>query len=191
MREKCGLWLVALVVLSLISVFVPHQAFAQSAPTTPTATSDCAAGGPKAGMNAQAANNTAANAQAKMIADNNINSLFPIIQATDACIQKLTDLIAQLPTLGNPFSLAGALVTQLIIGVIGQVCSSVAGVISSAQNALTSFAHICLPLPKFGGLDLPNFPSASGCTSGTQLNLLTSFSGGAAPPYNYNQFQSH
>jgi hypothetical protein len=118
----------------------------------------------------------------------NINTLFPMLPALNACVQQMTKLLQMLPTIGNPFDATSFIVTMVLNAVIGQVCSSIMGTVQSVENAITSMAKICLPMPHFNGLDLPKFGSTS-CSGALQLNFITGW-GAQQSPYtpDYTKF---
>ncbi|MGB9153054.1 MAG: hypothetical protein WCD70_08205, partial [Alphaproteobacteria bacterium] len=139
-------------------------------------------------IDTQANTNSDAEAQQLFTAATNVGSAFPIAPAMNQCLTNLMNIFSELPTLADPLGLVGGAVTGLITGLIGQVCSAVIATITSAQNALLNLTKICLPLPTFGGIDLPQLTEPT-CAGGLQLNFLSGFaSPSATAAYNYSQY---
>jgi len=183
MSGKKGLWLFLLAFLCIFATLAPKGAHAQNI------TDDCT--GSKAQLDTQITANRQGFAQQLFVHSQNLNSMIPVIQALDVCIQNLTKIFAMLPLLANPLNILAAVIIGLAVGLITAACQAVVATITNAINALVSYAKICLPLPNFTlGLDRNLFPTAPGCSGGIQLNLLTTYGGAASNPpvYNYQQW---
>jgi hypothetical protein len=182
MREKCGFWAIALAFLSFLVVLAPHQAYADP---LPPGTSACDSA--KAQMDTNVAQNRSNHAQDLMLRAHNINTLFPIVPALNQCMQNLMTLMQQLPTLADPMNVAGTIVSQLVMGIINQICSQLMGEITQIQNLISSYAKVCLPLPQFNGLDLPTFKSQT-CSGGMQIGLISGWSSQPGWLYNFMKY---
>jgi len=180
MREKGRYLIFALAFLSLFAFFVP-QALADSQgdpaniptgadapPVTPNCPSQNATDAAYFTMRAGDLQRTATKTQ-------NLSTLFPVAPALSACVQNIMNLMKQTPNFADPGGIVGPIVSNMITSLIGQTCSSLMGTITSAQGAITDLAKICIPLPKFNGLDLPTF-SAPSCSSGTPISLISGWS---------------
>ncbi len=179
MRKKSGLWVVLLACLCFLAVMSPHQAHADAS------TIDCSAGN---AIDAAVAHNRTAFQQELVNLANNINNMFPIAPALDACVNNAIKLITSLPGIGNPFgTVIAAALTQVINTLINSVCSQVMGEITSIQNAVVNLTKICLPLPDFGSLRLPKF-NVPGCSGGLALSPLGSFTPTQRPNINLMQY---
>ena len=200
MREKCGFLVFAWALLSFFVLFASMPASAadmqtngvgQASPGTvpgaqPINTPGCpgAANGTNSLDNAARTNLTAVT-EALFTAAHNIGTAFPIIPAGNACMQNLLAAMSGLPGLADPLGVVTTAIGGLLTGILGQVCSQVMGEITSIQNSLLNLTKVCLPMPKFGGIDLPKWNQQS-CSGGLQLNFLTAFGAPSVPAaYNY------
>ena len=202
MRQKCGFLVGTLALLSFFVFLTPLQARADTLPTNFAATSpgvvpgaqpintpNCpgAANGGN-GLDNLARSNLTAFTQALFAAAHNVNTMFPVAPAMNQCLTTLMNAFSALPGLADPLGVAGAAVAGLLTGIVGQICSQIMGEVTSVQNSLLNMTKICLPMPSFGGIDLPQW-NQQGCSGGLQLNFLTGF---AAPSsnaiYNYSQY---
>jgi hypothetical protein len=181
-------WLALVVLICFFSFVAPHSACAQAnfengAAVAPHVdTKRCQTGNSL--MNAYQNNNQLRQQQLSALV-HNISTLFPIAPALNACVQNIMNAFKLLPGLGNPIAFAASMVTNLLTGIINQVCSQIMGVITQAQTALTNMTKICLPLPKFNlKLDLPTF-SAPSCSGGTSFSPITT-SSGSSPTQGYS-----
>ena len=173
MQAKRRFWIVTLALLSLLAFFAPQQAWAAPDPSNiPTggdaplqADADCeAVRGSANDPNAAYFTNKAAHLQRQQASIQALHTLYPVANALSTCVQNIMSIMQKTPMLASPTGIAGAIVSALIVGIVNQVCSQVMGTITSVQPSLTNLVKICIPLPKFNGLDLPkwNQPACSG-----------------------------
>lgn len=202
MREKCGFLVGALALLSFLVIMMPSQAYAITEQTNigvaspgvvpgvqPINTPNCpgAANGGN-GLDNAARTNLTAYTEMLFAAAHNVNTMFPIAPAMNQCLTNLMNVFSALPGLADPLGLVGAAIASLLTGIVGQICSQVMGVVTAAQNSLLNITKICLPMPRFGGIDLPQW-NQPGCTGDLQLNFLSGFAAPASTAiYNYSQY---
>jgi hypothetical protein len=184
MLAKSKSWVLALVLLSVFALFAPHKAYALDPPSVALKCDD-------GSFDNDMATQRSAFAQQKFNLAHNINTMFPIIPAMNQCVQNIMNVMAKLPNLASPLGIASAIINPILQSIISSVCSQVMGVITQAQNAITQYAKICLPMPKFNfKLDLPTF-NAQACSGGLVISPLTNFTSPAHASYNYQQYQGH
>jgi hypothetical protein len=198
---------VTLALLSAFFILMPHQALAQDIGAVGTSTPP--AGGPPGpppiatplcpknnSIDVTARNNNSAQAQALFTVANNVGTLFPISSAINACLTNITSAIQSLSTIGSavpdPMGIIDGIVSTIVANIASQVinstCSSIVASINSVQQSLLNITKICLPMPSFGGFDVPQW-NQQGCSGGTQFNLLTSTGvPSSAAVYNYSQY---
>jgi len=189
MRQKCKFWLVALAFLSLFTISFPMHALAQAADPCPQNNA----------MDKLVAQNQQAHAQDLFNRAHNINQMFPISPAANACVQKIKDIFETISTLSASTSGLGGIVeaaiTSAINGMIDQLilgaCQAALSTIQSAEASISSLLKVCVPLPSFSGnlgLQFPQFPCPGSQLSfgqgggSAQFSLMPGPVTGAPPP---------
>ncbi len=174
MQKKPGFLVIALLLLAAVSA--PQKSWASNIPTgadAPVATNDCPSGNAT-----DEAYFTNKSADMQRTAQNmfNINTLYPIATSANSCIGNLLNAFNKLPAImSSPNPLLAAITAvagQIVSQVINSTCQSALGTVTSAQNALTNLTKICLPIPKFNGLDLPTI-SAPSCSGGITVSPVS------------------
>lgn len=197
MKAKSGFLITAIAALLLFSLVSPAhaQAVPNGAPGIPPGAimpapnyTPCNA---QNAINTATDNNNRANQQALNNLAHNISTLYPVMSAWNACVQSLMTILQGLPNLSDPFGLTGSIITTLIAGVINGACSLAMSTVTQLENVLKSELTICLPLPSFGLNMSPSF-SATTCSGGLQLSLISGFSQHPEySTYGYSQYQRH
>ncbi len=177
MREKFGLWIAVLALLSFFAVLVPGQAFANvtdpcngtNDPTNPVTPNSNP-------IDTAFSNNVTHTVQGKIIVGDMIAKMFPIAPALSACVKKLTDALTSLGSLADPFDPFASAIALVVTSLITQVCSAAVGAITQIETDIKEFLTICLPLPNFN-FNLPRLQAkpclGMGTTNGgLQIPLL-------------------
>jgi|GEM_PF-5165002 len=77
-----------------------------------------------------------------------VRQQFPIKAAVNACTKAILTALSMGPALSSK-NMLSALVGQLVISLINDVCGSIVSTISSVQAGIRNMTTICLPLPQF------------------------------------------
>jgi hypothetical protein len=125
---------------------------------------------------ALAARNAAAQDKVAKIVD--ITNQFPVLQASNACIEGIINALQKTASLADPFGMGG-IVDTIIIGLINQACTSALQVINGVQNLIKNTFTICLPKPNLN-LKLNTNINSSPCSGGIAFSPIA-FTPTAAP----------
>ncbi len=181
MRTRCGFWVVVLAVFALLSFVTPHAALAQSATAQM-----CADGS----FDKTVENNRNSAAQDRQQLVVNVTNQFPIIAASNACVEAIIKVLTALPSLADPFSLAKTIILAIVTGIIGQICAAVMSEITAAQSLLANTLSICLPLPNFS-LNLNTGLQSKHCSGGMQFSLISGYTPSAGTSYSASGMLGH
>ena len=164
MRKQRGVLFLALAFLACFAVLAPAPAHAVTNPCSTAA--------------GQAINKRAAENEKKFVGDKyeymkNLAGEFPAVQIVNSCVENIMKIFSALPGISSPMSMLSSMITGMVSSVLNQACQSVTSTVSSAQGSLKNLASVCVPMPSFDPISTPTF-SASACSGGTRLNVLTS-----------------
>lgn len=200
MQKICGFLAVVLTLLAL-SILCPHNAYAAYTAVDAGITEDemsmltwdCDKKDPvtQKTFNETVANNRAKAQQDKLKEALNVSFAYPITSAANACVDRLMQALMMLPRLSDPLGIAVSMVMGAVTNLITQQCSQILGFVSSVQNTISQYTHICLPMPSFDPYKIAPISGRSDCDDGSiPIDYMTSFRRPTKAEFDYKKFQA-